>query len=659
MKKMLKKSENVISALCVGVIFIILVIVNFSAKKPYDGDFANLAVRMREMAINHTVLLDNWATTITTMELDCSTLFAIPFYVITRNVFLSFAFSNVINILIWGYVVCSILKRCGVSLPYKLVAVSLILTQWGYGMLDYTNMMFFMGGQYVYKTLVPLLLILVLTENGEGKKAFRIIRVLLYYGLLFVTSLSSGSYVFLCGLIPIMICSVVFMLIKQNPSKTKWIISNILLSGVTVALGIAIARANDVAPKIDSMQLKRMEAVFDGNFSTVSALMYLFRPLGSVFVEIGSVQSILYLVRIILVCFIFLFGLANVPKVIGIRAYKEKLEGKSVDSVKEFISSSLITIFVWNFFVVFLTEAASRYHLIGAVALMVVSVITAYEFFSSDNKTLIPKLVIYVLSGLLVVANALSAVVSRDEYMHTLDFLYEVINPVLECKEQTDTDTVIILGANSSHVMLRAYSDGIYLACRSDGSIVPEFDYYTWYGDKSSFSDRNLLVIGKDFSIYDCPYYIQNAYSEIFSNEECTIYYSDHSPFDAVAGFPILHDSIDLPLPCNYTVSGIINEYGQLLTSDGGVILKSPEMILDEGRNCQMNIGFQTETERSGLWIDVYKDGELFDTVQMVGSDAGTAEYLFTVPGVYNFSIRNESEGSAVNIGYITYHWCE
>jgi hypothetical protein len=207
--------------------------------------------------------------------------------------------------------------------------------------------------------------------------------------------------------------------------------------------------------------------------------------------------------------------------------------------------------------------------------------------------------------------------------------------------------------------MLRAYSDGIYLACRSDGSIVPEFDYYTWYGDKSSFSDRNLLVIGKDFSIYDCPYYIQNAYSEIFSNEECTIYYSDHSPFDAVAGFPILHDSIDLPLPCNYTVSGIINEYGQLLTSDGGVILKSPEMILDEGRNCQMNIGFQTETERSGLWIDVYKDGELFDTVQMVGSDAGTAEYLFTVPGVYNFSIRNESEGSAVNIGYITYHWCE
>ena len=79
-------------------------------------------------------------------------------------------------------------------------------------------------------------------------------------------------------------------------------------------------------------------------------------------------------------------------------------------------------------------------------------------------------------------------------------------------------------------------------------------------------------------------------------------------------------------------------------------------MTLEEGRTVQMNIGFQTETEESGLWLDIYKDGELFETVQMNSSVTGTAEYLFSAPGVYDFAIRNENEGSAVNIGYITFH---
>lgn len=146
MEKQIKKSENIISALCVGVIIIILSIVNLLTDKPYDSDFADLAIHMREMVNNRSVFIDHWSSAVTTLELDCSTLFAIPIYYVTRNVFLSFAFSNIINIFIWGCVVYALVKRCGVSFSYRLLAVSLILTQWGYGMLDYTNMMFFMGG---------------------------------------------------------------------------------------------------------------------------------------------------------------------------------------------------------------------------------------------------------------------------------------------------------------------------------------------------------------------------------------------------------------------------------------------------------------------------------------------------------------------------------
>lgn len=659
MKKLIKKSENIISALCVGIIVIILVIVNFTAEKPYDGDFANLAIHMREMAYNRTAFIDNWNLAVSTLELDCSSLFAIPFYYLTHNILISYAISNTINIFIWFFVICSLLKRCGVSFPYRMLAVSIVLTQWGYGMLDYTNMMFFMGGQYVYKTLVPLLFVLILSLEEGKKKPVYIITVLMYYGLLFVTSVSTGSYAFLCGMLPVIICTIVFVLIKRSPNRKRWLLFNIILSFIIVVIGIAIARFNHIVPKIDSMDLKRMEVVFDGTFSTIRSLMFLFRPLGSVFVKIGSVQSVLYLIRILLVCFIFLFGLSNLPKTIGIGAYRLFFDGEDKDYVKEFISSSLITVFVWNFFIVFLTEAASRYHLIGVIPLMLVAVISAYDFFSVDNKTLIPKLVIIFMSALLVIVNILSALVSRDEYFHFLDFLYEVIDPVVDCQEQTGTDTVFVLGAYSSQIMLRAYSEGIYIAIRADGTIIPEDDYYSWFGDKSTFSDRNLLVIGNDFSIADCPYYIQNSYREIYRNEDCVIYYGDHSPFDGVTGFPILNESEDLPLPCNYSVSGLINEYGQLLTTDGGVILRSPAMYLDDTRSCQMNIGFQTETNESGLWLDIYKDGELFETMSMDDSESGNAEYIFSSPGIYEYEIRNEKEGSAVNIGYITYRWCE
>ena len=658
-KRHVIKLESIISAFCVCTLFLILAIVNLSTDRPYDVDFANIAVRMREMVNNSSIFIDNWSSAVSTLELDCSTLFAIPIYFLTRNIFVSFAFSNIVNIFIWSYVAYELLRRCGASFSYGMLAVSLILTQWGYGMLDYTNMMFYMGGQYVYKALVPLLLILVLTEKGDGKKCSHIIRILIYYGLLFVTSLSSGSYVFLCGLMPIFICAVIFLLIKCRPSGMKWVISNISLSVMVVAVGIAIARFNQIVPKIDSMKLRRMEAVFDGSFSTLRSLINLFRPLGSEYVEIGSIQSVLYLTRIVLVCFVFVFGLSNIPKIVGISVYRAKLNGDVTDPVKRFISSALITVFVWNFIVLFLTEARPRYHIIGVVALMIVSVISAYDFFSEDNKTVIPKFVMYVLCGLLVFVNVLSVKLSKAEYFHAADFLYEVMDPVVECKEQTGTDTVFIVGAYSTNVMLRIYSEGIFLASGLDGRVLGEMDYYSWALDKSTFSDRNLLVIGKDFSIADLPYYIQNSYSEIFSNEECSIYYSDHSPFDGTTGFPILNDSIDLPLPCNYSVSGVINEYGQLLTSDGGVILHSPEMTLDEGKACQMNIGFQTERQDDDLWMDVYKDGELCDSVLMNEYEDGIAEYIFDSSGVYTFDIRNENEGSAVNIGYITFHWCD
>ena len=655
MKRLKKSPENIISFASVAIITLLLIVVNLSLDRPYDLDFSNLAIHMREMVNSHAVLIEHWSSGVTTLELDCSSLLAIPVYFITRNIYLSYALSNSINIFLWIYVVYALLKRAEISFGFRMLAIGLIISQWGYGMLDYTNMMFIFGAQYVYKSLIPLLLILIITEPEGGKKWAKLLGIFVYYLLLFVTSLSSGIYVYMCGLMPVLVCTIIYLIINQNPKSTKFIIGHALLSTVIVAIGIVLAKVNNVVPKINTMSLRRIEAVFDGRLSTIESLVELFRPMGSEFYEIGSLHSILHLSRLALVLFVFVFGFANIPKVMGLKNYKSYTESGKETDLSEYICSLLITIFVWNFLVVFLTEAQPRYHIIGAVALMLSSAISADKFFSSDNKTLMPKLVVYIVSLFLLISNGLSFSIARKDYYKSSDDLYTVINSVLEYKSKTDTDTVFIYGAYATNELLRVYSKGIYLACDRNGSVLKESDYYSWAGDKSAFSDRNLLVVGEDFSIYDLPYYIQAAYSEVYANDQCTIYYSDYSPFDGVVGFPILERSVDLPLPCNYTISGTINEYGQLLSDKGGVILHSPAMTLYEGCSYDMRIGYQLESNEVGLWLDIFKDGNVIESLPMDDMNEGVIGYRFTEPGDYHFDIRNETEGLSVNIGYIIF----
>ena len=183
-------------------------------------------------------------------------------------------------------------------------------------------MMFYMGGQYVYKALVPLLFVVVLTDKCGDKRLFRVLRMIVFTGLVFVTSLSSGSYVFLCGLLPVMACSIVYMIINPEIAFRKQALISIIISTITTVLGIMVAKAGGVVSKAGSIKLKRIEAVFNGSFGTVESFVELFRPLGSEFYDIGSMQSILYLSRMMLLIVILLFGLAMLPKVFGISTYK-------------------------------------------------------------------------------------------------------------------------------------------------------------------------------------------------------------------------------------------------------------------------------------------------------------------------------------------------
>lgn len=132
----------------------------------YDG--AKLYKHAIEMWNHKTLFIPDWKY-ITTMELDCSLLLALPFYALCRNIFLSFGIANILLIFTYVAVVYAIFQRTPYQ-KYAFLAVNLILIPYSSGMLEYFNMMFFNGAQYVLKVLIPLLFILLLTTEREKER---------------------------------------------------------------------------------------------------------------------------------------------------------------------------------------------------------------------------------------------------------------------------------------------------------------------------------------------------------------------------------------------------------------------------------------------------------------------------------------------------------
>lgn len=184
---------------------------NFSdIRNSLDSDFANTIYHFQEVIRNGTLNLENWNHT-TSMELDAVFLFAVPVYYMTHNIYTAVGVANMIYVLLYIITVSGIFEGIHVKRQYLFFTLCLVLTPYSFGMLEYFNMMFYGGACYTLKTLVPLLFIWLFILFGKQaetgrEKGIRAAVLLLYFILLFVTSFSTGFYVMLCGIVPLIGC---------------------------------------------------------------------------------------------------------------------------------------------------------------------------------------------------------------------------------------------------------------------------------------------------------------------------------------------------------------------------------------------------------------------------------------------------------------------
>jgi hypothetical protein len=354
-----------------------------------DADFANTVYHFRQVIAQGTIALPDWYNT-TSLELDGSFLFALPLYYLLHNIFLAVGIANLLFIALYIRIVTELLQCAGVQRRLILFTLCLLLTPYSFGMLEYFNMLFFAGACYSMKVLVPLLLILLLAEQPAAEfRVRRVLQVLLFLFLLFMTVFSTGFYVLLCGILPVFLGAALQIWKQGGPKPGQCGRKNLsLLTAMilTAAAGYAMHQHYYGLASRTDMKLTKLDNLAVNFRGCIAGLFQVFGAVPSDDIKAMSPQGILYCLRIGAVILLLLAFAAGLKRLFRTDAAEEKDpedDGRAevVRDYKKatgFIISCLTILFLFNFLIVLVsdtrysgnTNIEYRYLLIGMVPLI-------------------------------------------------------------------------------------------------------------------------------------------------------------------------------------------------------------------------------------------------------------------------------------------------
>ena len=538
----------------------------FESPQMIDYDGAKLYMHAMEMWRNKSVFIPDWKY-ITTMELDCSLLLAVPFYAVFHNIFLAFGLSNLIMICGFSGVIYAIFRQT----PYRRhapAAVLLVLTPYAYGMLEYFNMMFFNGAQYVIKVMLPLLLILLLTvPAGRRKRKGNLLLIVVYSLLLFLTSLSSGVYVMFCGLLPLLLYTGFDFLYHREIRKySRYHLIIGAISFAAFAAGCLSGNLSGIVARGSLLFLTKPE---NWQLNLNAVILGLFQTLDTIptqDISAVSADGILYLIRILL---LFLLASACISQM------RVLFRPENTVSAERLLSLLL----PWNLLIVLFIDTRYsagnltmeyRYYLIAFIPLMLLLPMQiekwihhADRLFHSCVSVLIAVclLLLTVGSDRRILENRESSLYAND-ICDYIDSLAQEVESVFFLPDEKTPEICRLLDPSRTYCGYNA----------NDGLVV--YDYYQSYIDRSSHGDHNLILV-YDWETPDLylPAYISSQYEKIGHVRWFDVYYAPVNLFDSISGFSAFGDSIDFFYSPGYTTNSdisTVNHAGELEVTGNG-----------------------------------------------------------------------------------------
>lgn len=477
----------------VGIEVAFLIYYNCITDYVFDCDAAKLMYHAVKMWENKSLIIPNW-TYMTTGEWDCSSLLAMPIYGMTGNITLSFAVANIINIVLFVLIIGILLKAVDVPNKYILLALSIIFVPYCWGMLEYTNMLFYSGAQYVYKVLVPLSLLAVFHHKKIGGEQ-NVLQIILYIfteSMIFMTTSASSLFVSVCGIMPILVCRIFNMFAhgERRRSAQEWfeIVSTVLV----VLGGYATHKIYGVSSNADNMMLHSINEIGQAFGQNNLNLMNIMQVLPTEGIEVFSGDGITSLLKCLLFSCIIIMALPCIKTFMCLDQLlaKEPIVAEGNDQVK-LLRSELISIFICNYVITLLTSSTPRYLLIGFIPLILVAVMQLSSYEVSRILDVCMIMVIVLLNVFL----------QHDAYIGVTkifpgNYDKETCNSILEMADENGAEVVVLYGAADWAEVMRAYDvNSVIVTYQPWEDKIEDYDCVNTVTAENLKNKKSILVV--------------------------------------------------------------------------------------------------------------------------------------------------------------------
>ena len=450
--------------LCVGIVIQIGALAVFNLTRlPYESNYDSSCAyaQIVEMWRQKRILLKDWAYQ-TTLGIDSPVLLGALFYGITKNAFTAFGLANIVTVIVYAFLFYDILKQADVKKNMRLLAVLFLLTPYSTGQLGYMPMLFTSAGSYAYKLLVPLLLIDILVRMHKGQEIKKYWYLILFATFfVFDTAVSSGEYILLCAVLPLIGYEILHVLIgndiKQIFNKR---LGFLILESAIYVVGIKVGRRTGIIESVGSQMMLTKAKHFPSVIA--KCLTGIFQLFGGIpdyeDIPVTQTYGMMYLFRFFLAAVILVSWIYLLKHLKENEKYKEL-----VGMITCIFAVNLIVLIFAN--VNYATETFEfRYHLISMIPMILLTSIAASDLW--EKRKLLEQTIVLVTIVLLLFVN-----------------VYDYKNYMRDCYNYQGDMQGITLTAEQEgvHLIITIGSESISMG-RCMRNVNPNVEISTWGG---------------------------------------------------------------------------------------------------------------------------------------------------------------------------------
>ena len=505
------------------------------------------------------------------LDLDGAAVISAFFYRLTGNIFLSRGIANNLVVLLYLFIVSSVLKKLSLSETWRRFGILLFFIPYSMYILGYWRTLFAGGGFFAFRALVPLLIISLILDIDKDKEFKEYApRALLTLFIVFLTGLSSGAYVMLCAVFPLILWEVARAFMKGDPRELgskRTLLGTVML--LASGAGIAVQKAVGFSSTADSKEILNSRKWADAMLSGFAGIFELFGGLttheGVRLFSLEAVGTAVdFAVTIVIIAAIM---------VTLITCIKER----SISDMKGYIFSvMLINSFMFSFLDLKYGDTVfeSRYHLIPMLPsfFLLAGILNGLP----ENK----KLKSFQARSLqvLTVGLFLSSMLYGDaEWLYAKTALKSSeLTELNRIMEEEGVNTAFIVGEDSKDLgrKIRVYSRDVHYIVVNDGA---ESAFRTTWGGTTRYLDNSMqngktAVIASDEGFSTLPEYLITDMEYLMDYDGLKIYTADQSRFDCVGGVLREKDRVvDFPYSPGYSYENAeLSREGTLIMKEGG-----------------------------------------------------------------------------------------